>query len=127
MKQRRTLLRGCLALALATAVWLPCVHLLFAWFQRFFRAPMCSLQGFLFRAAIIAVVFAICHLLGWREHTTFLTGTPTAAETGLSTSATLGTFYMAAYFAFVLLTPILLVAASILFVWQRLPGPPSQK
>jgi Linalool dehydratase/isomerase len=30
MKQRRTLLRGCLALAFATAVWLPCVHLLFA-------------------------------------------------------------------------------------------------
>jgi hypothetical protein len=30
MKRSSTLLRGCLALALAAAIWLPCVHLLFA-------------------------------------------------------------------------------------------------
>jgi len=89
------------------------------WFKQFFRAPMFSPQGFVARAAIITVVFALCHLLGWREHTTFLTGTPAAAGTGLSTSAALGTIYMAAYFGFVLLNPILLLAAGILFVWER--------
>ena len=89
------------------------------WFERFFRSPMCSPQGFVVRAAIIAAVFAICHLLGWREHTTFLTGTSAAAGTGLSTSVAFGTIYMAAYFGFVLGTPILLLAAGILSVWQR--------
>ncbi len=80
---------------------------------------MFSPQRFVLRAAIIAVGFALCHLLGWREHTTFLTGTSSAAGTGLNTSAALGTIYMVAYFGFVLLAPILLLAAGILFVWER--------
>jgi hypothetical protein len=89
------------------------------WFNRFFRAPMFSPQGFVVRAAIIAAGFALCHLLDWREHTTFLTGTSSEAGTGLRTSAALGTIYMAAYFGVVLLSPILLLAAGILFVWER--------
>ena len=88
--------------------------------KRIFCALFVSPGGFLGWAALITLAFCICHVLGWRAHTTFLTGTPSEAGANLITSAVLGTAYMAAYFGFVLLTPVLLLAAAILLAWQRL-------
>ena len=91
--------------------------------KRIFCALFVSPGGFLGWAALITLTFCICHVLGWRAHTTFLTGTPSEAGTDLITSAMLGTAYMAAYFGFVLLAPVLLLAAAILLAWQHLTAP----
>ena len=76
--------------------------------------------GFLVRAALVAVFFAACHFAGWREHTTFLSGTPASAGGSANTSVVLGVVYMAGYFGFVLLAPILVLAAGLLFAFERL-------
>jgi hypothetical protein len=88
------------------------------WLRRIFSSGLTP-AGFLMRAALIAVFFAVCHLAGWREHTTFLSGTPASADSGANTSAVLGVVYMAGYFGFVLLTPIFALAAGILFAFDR--------
>lgn len=75
---------------------------------------MFSPQGFLLRALLLAIFFGAVHVAGWREHTTFLSGTTASADTSLNTSVILGVIYLAAYFGFVLLTPILILAAGIL-------------
>jgi hypothetical protein len=76
--------------------------------------------GLLVRAALIAVFFVACHLAGWREHTTFLSGTPASTGGSVNTSAVLGVVYMAGYFGFVLLAPIFALAAGLLFAFERL-------
>ena len=88
------------------------------WLRRIFSIGFTP-AGFLVRAALVAVFFAVCHFAGWREHTTFLSGTPASADAGLNASAVLGVVYMAGYFGFVLLTPILVIAAGILLVLDR--------
>ena len=88
------------------------------WFRRMLIGGF-SPQGFVVRALILAVLFALCQALGWREHTTFLSGTAASAGTDANTSAVLGLVYMAAYFGFVLLAPILLIAAAIFLGFNR--------
>jgi hypothetical protein len=76
--------------------------------------------GLLMRAALIAVFFAVCHFAGWREHTSFLSGTPASVGASVNTSAVLGVVYMAGYFGLVLLAPIFTLAAGLLFALERL-------
>ena len=76
-------------------------------------------KGFVVRAAIIALFFAVCHLLGWREHTSFLCGTTGSTSAGGHLSAVLGVIYIVAYLGFVLVAPMLVLAASILFGLER--------
>jgi hypothetical protein len=57
-------------------------------------------------------LFAIAHLAGLREHTTFLSGTLADPAMRWEVAAFLGTAYLLLYFAFVLLVPILLLAAA---------------
>ena len=89
------------------------------WLGRLWKADLTP-GGLLVRAALIGVFFAACHLAGWREHTTFLSGTPASAGGSVNTSALLGVVYMAGYFGFVLLAPILGLAAGLLFAFERL-------
>ena len=86
--------------------------------ERFVSAPTFTPAGLNTRALLIAVIFVICHLLGWRELTTFLSGTSAGAGTGVGASAVLGLLYMAAYFGLVLLTPVLLLASLLLLAWN---------
>ena len=88
------------------------------WPGQFWNAGLTP-GGLLVRAALVAVFFAACHLAGWREHTTFLSGTPASAGGSVNTSALLGVVYMAAYFGLVLLAPILVLAAGLLFAFER--------
>ena len=61
------------------------------------------------------------HLGGWRANSTiFLSGTAASASGALQASAVLGVIYIVAYFGFVLVAPILLLAAAILFSLERL-------
>jgi len=89
------------------------------------RAPFLSPLGFMMRALLLAVIFAFCELAGWREHTTFISGTVVSADAGINSSVTFGLIYMLAYFGFVLVAPILLLAAGILSLWQRLSRMPA--
>ena len=86
---------------------------------KFFRAPVLSPKGLILRGALLALIFTICEAAGLREHTTFISGTPTEAGGSVNASAILGVIYLAAYFGFVLVTPILMIAAGLLAVWEK--------
>lgn len=78
-----------------------------------FRTP----RGLVLRALYLALLFGIVHLLGLREYTTFLSGTP-ARQTSLTLTAILGSIYALTYLAAILIAPILVIAAGILKLWQ---------
>jgi len=88
--------------------------------RRLAGAKMFSAAGFVMRALAIAAVFTVAHALGLREHTTFLSGTAASVDGGMDRSVVLGVIYLATYHAFVLLGPILLLAAGLLWLWERL-------
>jgi|ERR1043166_3205295 hypothetical protein len=90
------------------------------------RAPFLSPLGFVMRALLLAVIFGACELAGWREHTTFISGTTVSADAAISSSITCGLIYMLAYFGFVLAAPILLIAAVLLSVVNRFVVPRSK-
>ena len=88
-------------------------------FRELIRAPLFSPPGLAVRALLLVVAFGLCELAGWREHTTFISGTVTSADMGINASATFGLIYMLAYFGFVLAAPILMIAAFVIFVFRR--------
>ena len=69
-------------------------------------------KGLLQRAAVIALVYAVLHVAGGRHDAAFLSGTPVG-------SLVLGCAYVVVYFAFVLIAPILVIAAGLLHVSAR--------
>lgn len=71
------------------------------------------------RALVISVVFLAVHWAGLREYTSVLNGTVGSTSTGWRTSAFFGVAYLIIYMAFIVLAPILILAAGILTVWQR--------
>ncbi|MEO5803648.1 MAG: hypothetical protein ABIR24_08960 [Verrucomicrobiota bacterium] len=83
------------------------------------RAEFFSPKDFLRRALVISVAFLIAHLAGLREYTSFLNGTMASVELGWKMCAFLGLGYLALYFAFVLVVPILILAASLLAIRQK--------
>jgi hypothetical protein len=87
--------------------------------KQFWSAGVFSPHGLVLRAGLVVLFFAVCELGGMRDHTTFLSGTPTEAGGGGSTPVVLGIIYLAAYLAFVLLAPVLLLAAAMLALLQR--------
>ena len=74
---------------------------------------------FLVRALTLSALFLLVHLAGLREHTTFLSGTPGEAETGLRLSAFYGMVYILLYLGCVVVAPILLLTAGLLAAWQK--------
>lgn len=83
-------------------------------------APLFSPKGFLVRAALIGIVYLVCHAAGLREHTAFLSGTDATAGAWRAGSAILGAIYLLSYFAFVLAAPVLVLAAGLLRFLLRL-------
>jgi len=79
-----------------------------------------SVADMLLRAVVLTVLFGMAHLAGWREYTSFISGT--SADTTLSPMVVsfLGLGYLVVYFAFILAVPILLIAAGVLALWNRL-------
>ncbi len=61
--------------------------------------------GFVRAALALSLLYAVCHGLGWREHTAFLSG---GEPLGLR-----GVIYVVAYLGFVLVVPILVLAAGV--------------
>ena len=79
------------------------------------RAKLLSPKDFVRRAVVIGLIFLAVHMAGLRDYTCILNGTVASPELGRGMSAFLGLAYVFAYLAFVLLVPILLLAA-----WKRL-------
>jgi type IV secretory pathway VirB6-like protein len=88
--------------------------------RKFWRADFLSPKDMLVRAAAIAVVFLIAHLAGLREFTSVLNGTVGSIELGWGGSAFFGVSYILLYLASILFVPILVIAAAISAVLQKL-------
>ena len=85
----------------------------------FQRADILSPKDLLQRAFAIAVIFLLLHLVGLREYTSVLNGTVGSVALGWKLSGFLAVIYIVAYLAFVVLVPVLILAAMILMAWQK--------
>lgn len=79
-----------------------------------------SAKDMLQRAAAISVAYLLMHLAGFREFTGILNGTIGSLSLGWNLSAFLAVIYIVFYLMFVILVPMLVLAAGILLAWQRL-------
>jgi hypothetical protein len=86
----------------------------------FERAEFLSAKDMIQRAIAISGLFLVVHLAGFREYTGILNGTIGSLELGWNLSAFLAVIYIVLYLAFVIVVPVLVLAAAILVVWQRL-------
>jgi hypothetical protein len=86
----------------------------------FQRAEFLSARDMVQRAAALSGLFLLVHLAGFREFTSILNGTIGSLDLGWNLSAFLAVFYIMLYLAFVIVVPVLVLAAVILMVWQRL-------
>jgi len=85
----------------------------------FRRAEFLSPKDLLQRAGAISVLFLVVHLAGLREFTSVLNGTIGSVAAGWKLSSFLALIYILLYLAFVILVPVLVLAALMLMVWQR--------
>ncbi|HAV62427.1 MAG TPA: hypothetical protein DCY13_08700 [Verrucomicrobiales bacterium] len=81
-------------------------------------------------AALLWLAFAAMTLAGWREHTTFLSLTPTSVD-GADDGTTLGISYVVSYLLATIVAPVLALAAAIHGWFKRLenrnqPRPPAE-
>jgi phosphotransferase system glucose/maltose/N-acetylglucosamine-specific IIC component len=90
------------------------------WLRNLARAGLLSPRWFVGRALLMGVFFLICQAFHLREYTTFLSGTPASAGTGMNLCAVLGLVYIVSYFGLILAAPIFLIAAFLLKVQQWL-------
>src|SRR5438093_5791615 len=81
------------------------------------RAEFLSPKHLLRRALMITILYLAVHLTGLREFASILNGTMGSVELGWHMSAFLGLLYIFVYLAFVLLVPVLVLAAGMLSVW----------
>ena len=88
----------------------------------FFGAPFFTPRGLLLRALLLGLVFLILHVAGLRRYTGVISGTAMMIAGSTRTALIAGACYILSYFAFVLLAPILGIAAGILFSLRLLAG-----
>ena len=95
----------------------------------FQRQAFLSPGDLLLRAIMLAACFGLVHMLGWREHTCFLSGTLCIAGEPSRWTLFMGMLYLFFFAAFTLLTPILLIAAALAKAGAllfRASGPPAK-
>ncbi|HEY1789803.1 MAG TPA: hypothetical protein VGJ73_16770 [Verrucomicrobiae bacterium] len=86
----------------------------------FQRGEFLSPRDLIQRAAAISGLFLLLHLAGFREFTGILNGTIGSLALGWKLSTFLAIFYIVIYLAFVIVVPVLVLAAGILMVWGRI-------
>jgi hypothetical protein len=84
--------------------------------QRTFASPQYLLEW----AAMLTILFIVVQLAGLREFTSVLNGTIGSTSLSWQTASFLGAAYIFVYLGFVLGVPILILAAGILKIWQRI-------
>ncbi|MDB6108849.1 MAG: hypothetical protein JWR69_599 [Pedosphaera sp.] len=82
-----------------------------------------SPHSFLSVAVTLSVFFMLVHLVGFREHTAFLSGTTGAVGVGTRLSTFYGVIYILLYLGCVVIAPILVLAAGMLAFWQKFLSP----
>jgi len=87
-----------------------------AFFQ---RAEFLSAKDMLQRAMAISALFLAAHLAGLREFTSVLNGTAGSLAVEVKLGTFLALIYILLYLAFVILVPVLVLAAIFLTLWQR--------
>jgi hypothetical protein len=87
--------------------------------RRLWKAEAFSPMFFIVRAAMLTVFYVVASVAGLREYATFLSGTSPNVNMSWQTASALGLVYILLYFAFILLVPILLIAAGLLAAWNR--------
>ena len=75
--------------------------------------------GLAARGLLIAAVFALVHLAGLGPYTTVLSGTSPGGAPLDQWDCILGGAYVFFWLAFTIVTPILLLAAGLLWAWER--------
>jgi hypothetical protein len=90
--------------------------------RQFWQAELFSPAGFVQRALMISAIYLLVHLAGLREYTSVLNGTVGPDSAGWASSAFFGVAYIIIYLVFVILAPVLVLAAGILAVWRRHTG-----
>ena len=84
----------------------------------FWRAPFLGPRYLIQLAFLVSILFAAAQLAGLREFTSILNGTVGSVGMSWQFAAFLGFVYLGLYLAFVLLAPILVLAAGLLAVWN---------
>ena len=88
-------------------------------FDRLVGAEFFSPKDFVRHAILIVLLFAIAHAFGLREYTSMISGTMASPSLGAGTCTLLAMIYMTFYFGAVVLAPVLLIAAGLLFLWEK--------
>ena len=79
------------------------------------RPPKSLSRRLLSSAASLTLLYALAHLAGWREHTSFLSGTVGDPNASWERAALEGTVYLVLHFGFVVAVPILIISSA--FAW----------
>lgn len=77
-------------------------------------APFFSPRGFLERALMLFLLFAVCHLAGLREYTCIISGTSPTGDPADTAASMLGIAYFATYSLALLVAPVFAIAAALL-------------
>jgi hypothetical protein len=85
----------------------------------FQKAEFMSPRDMVQRAAAISGLFLLVHLAGLRQFTSVLNGTIGSLALGWDLSTFLAAVYIMVYLTFVILVPVLILAAIILTACQR--------
>ncbi|MGO9584631.1 MAG: hypothetical protein ACLP2Y_00260 [Limisphaerales bacterium] len=85
----------------------------------FRQAEFLSARDLLQRALGISGLYLLTHLAGLREFTSVLNGTIGSVAAGWKLSGFLALIYILLYLAFVILVPVLVLAALLLAIGQR--------
>lgn len=85
----------------------------------FQRAEFLSARDLLQRAMAISLLFLAAHLAGLRAFTSVLNGTVGSLVVEVKLGTFLAAVYILLYLAFVVLVPVLVLAAAILLIGQR--------
>ena len=88
-------------------------------FERLVGAVFFSPMDFVRHAVLIVALFVIAHLCGLREFTAMISGTMASATLGPEICTLLAIVYMLFYFGAVVLAPILMIAAALLYIWEK--------
>ena len=83
------------------------------------KADPFSPAAFVARAVILTAFFCISEMLGFREYTSFLSGTSASLTLSWYTAAILGLVHLVLYVGFILLVPCFLITAGLLAIWGR--------
>lgn len=86
------------------------------------RRRPCSIAtpaGWVVRAAVVAGLLGVMHLLGWREHTNVLSGTMGLSSRADYLPAIAGGLYLLGWFAAVIFVPIALIGAGVFALLLR--------